>query len=253
MQKNLLKEKLSKGDAALGVIIQEPAFQITEILGLLGFDFLFIDCEHSPMSVESVAHLIRAAELRGITPLVRVPQNIPEIILRYLDVGVMGIIVPDMNSAEAAMKAVKAVKYPPVGERGLSGVRAADFGLKGPLGEYVKVANSETMVLGVLESREGVENIEGILGTEGFDGLYIGTNDLSKSLGVAGQTSHPLVLEAVNKILAAGKKRGKAIGGVVRAGETPKDYIANGFRMVVTSVNGLVISAGRQFLQSART
>ncbi len=253
MQKNLLKEKLSKGVAAAGVILGEPAVQTAEILGLLGFDWMFIDCEHSAMSLESVSQLVRAAELHGITPLVRVAQNVPEIILRYMDTGVMGIIMPGMDSAEVAKKAVAAVKYPPVGERGLSNVRAADYGLKGPLGEYVKVANAETMVLGVLESREGVANIGEILAVEGFDGVIIGTTDLSKSLGVPGQTSHPLVLEAMEKVLAVGKKTGKVIGGVVRAGETPKQYIDKGFRIVVTSANALLASATKQFLASARS
>lgn len=252
MKKNLLKEKLSKGGVAFGVIVQEPAAQIVEILGLLGFDFLYIDCLHSHMSLESVAQLVRAAELRGITPLVRVAQNVPEIILRYLDAGVMGIIIADMDNAEVARKAVRAVKYPPVGERGLSAVRAADFGLSGPLGDYVKIANAETMVSGVVESREGVEHIEEILGTEGLDSVSIGANDLSKSLGVPGQTSHPLVFEAMNKALAAGKKTGKTIGGLVRAGETPKQYMERGFRMISTTLFGLVSSSGRQFLQSAR-
>ena len=252
MKKNLTKEKLSKGGVAAGVLIQEPAIQVAEILGLLGFDWLLIDCEHSPMSIESVLQLVMASELRGITPLVRVPQNLPEIILRYMDVGAMGVMIPGIASEEEAQRAVRAVKYPPLGERGLAGVRVADFGLSGPLGEYVKTANSETMILGLVESREGVENIEKILGVEGIDGVFIGTNDLSKSLGVAGQTTHPLVLAAIDRILAAGNKTGKPVGGAVRPGETPKQYIQKGFRLVSTIVASLVTTAGKQFLESAR-
>ena len=89
MIRNLLREKLGKGETAFGALIEEPATQIAEILGLLGFNYLYIDCQHSPMSLESVAQLVQAAELRGMTPLVRVPQNLPEIIMRYLDVGAM--------------------------------------------------------------------------------------------------------------------------------------------------------------------
>lgn len=253
MRKNLLKEKFTKGGVAVGVTIHEPAFQIIEILGILGFDYINIDCQHSPMSVETVVQMIRTAEIRGITPLVRVPQNVTEIILRYLDAGAMGIFVADMNSGEEAKKAVRAVKYPPEGERGLAPVRTADFSLREPLGEYVKIANLETMVLGVLESREGVDNIEEILGTEGLDGVIIGTNDLSKSLGVPGQTNHPLVLKAVDKILAVGKKTGKVIGGPVRKGETPKQYFEKGFRFASVALVGLVVEAGRRFLESARS
>jgi 4-hydroxy-2-oxoheptanedioate aldolase len=252
MKKNLMKEKLQKGGRAVGAIIQDPAPQIVEVLGLLGFDWLFIDCEHSPMSLEEVGKLVMAAELRGITPLVRVPQNLPEIILRYLDVGAMGILIPGLETVEDAKIAVSGSKYPPEGVRGLAGVRGADFGLGGPLGEYVKIANRETMVLGVVESQKGVENIEEILDTEGIDGVSIGTNDLSQSLGVPGQTNHPLVVEAVDKILAAGKKKGKPVGGLIRGGETPKQYIEKGYQMLLTSVYSLIIGTGKQFLANAR-
>jgi 4-hydroxy-2-oxoheptanedioate aldolase len=252
VKKNLMKEKLRKGEIAVGVIVQEPSVQVVEILGLMGFDWLFIDCEHSSMSVEDVGRLVVAAELRGITPLVRVPQNLPEITLRYLDVGAMGIIIPGAETIEDAQKAVSGAKYPPEGERGLAGVRGADFGLGGPLGDYVKMANRETMVLAVVESRKGVEDIEDILETEGIDGVSIGNNDLSQSLGVPGQTNHPLVVEAIDRILAAGKKRGKPVGGLIRGGETPQQYIEKGYRMLLTSVYGLIIGAGKQFLANAR-
>ncbi len=252
MRKNLLKEKLQNGGIGIGVLIQDPAPQIVEILALLGFDWLFIDCEHSSLSIEEVGKLVMAAELRGITPLVRVPQNLPKIILRYLDTGVMGIFIPGMETAEDARAAVRGTRYPPEGDRGLAGVRGADFGLSGPLGDYVKVANRETLLLGVIESAKGVGNIEGILDTEGIDGVSIGTNDLSQSLGVPGQTNHPLVVEAIDKVLAAGKKRGKPVGGLVRGGETPRQYVDKGYQLVLTSLYGLVIGSGKPFLVNAR-
>jgi 4-hydroxy-2-oxoheptanedioate aldolase len=223
MEKNLLKEKLNKGNVVFGVGIRERAIEITEILGLLGFDYVNIDCLHSPMSVETVSLLIRAAELRGITPVVRVPRE-----------------------------AVKAVKYPPEGERGLSTVRAGDFGFRESLGEYSERANREIMVIGMVESRDAVENIDDILGTKGLDSVIVGTTDLSKSLGVPGQRNHPLVLEAVDKVLAAGKKLGRFIGHPVRVGEVPQQYIEKGFRLLSLNLHALVINAGKQFLENAR-
>jgi 4-hydroxy-2-oxoheptanedioate aldolase len=252
MIRNLLREKLEKGGVAFGALIEEPATQIAEILGLLGFDYLYIDCQHSPMSLESVAQLVKAAELRGMTPLVRVPQNLPEIIIRYLDMGAIGIIVADMDSVEEAQKAVRAAKYPPKGQRGLSPARAADFGLKESLGDYVMIANRETMVLGMIESKEGVERIDEILGTEGLDGVSIGTTDLSKSLGVPGQRNDPVVLEAVNKVILAARKRGKFIAISARRGENPKQYIEKGFNMITKSLSTLVVEACHQFLEQAR-
>lgn len=252
MMKNRLKEKLDSGQVAVGAVLAESSTATMEILGLLGFDFIFIDCEHSAMSVESVQNLIMAAELRRTTPIVRPPMNVPEIILRYMDAGAIGIAIPGMDSKEAAQTAVKAVKYAPIGERGLAGVRAADYGLSGSLGDYVELANQETMVFGVVESKEGVENISQILDTEGFDGVFIGTNDLSNSLGVPGQTTHPAVVEAIDIILEAGKAADKPICGIVRGGESPQEYIAKGYKMLNTSAAGLLIGAAKQFIKSVR-
>jgi 4-hydroxy-2-oxoheptanedioate aldolase len=252
MKKNLMKEKLSQGGVALGVLLQEPTIQATEILSLLGFDWILIDCEHSPMSIESVAQMIIAAELRRVTPLVRVPQNVPEIILRYMDVGAMGVMIPNVFSKVDVQKAVEATKYPPQGKRGLAPVRSADFGLTAPLGEYVKTSNLETMVLGLVESQEALLHVEEILETEGLDAIFIGTTDLSKSLGVPGQTNHPLILEAMEKVLAAGEKIGKPVGTAVGQGKSPKQYIGKGYRIVSTTLNSLIIEAGKQFMENAR-
>ncbi len=252
MRPNRLKEKLKRGEVAVGAFIWEPAFQIIEILGLLGFDYLYIDCQHSPMSVETVAQVVRTAELRGLTPQARVPQNLPEVILRYLDVGVMGIQVPDMDSAEVARRAVRAVKYPPEGERGLAPTRAADFGLAGSMDEYVKMANLETMVMGTVESKEGIENISEILETEGLDAISLGLSDLSKSLGVPGQRNHPLVLKSIDKVLAAAERAQKPVGVLVSGNESPKQYIEKGFRIVTKSISGFLVSGARQFLEEAR-
>ncbi len=118
MKKNMLKEKLESGQVVVGTVLTENSPSLMEILALVGFDFIFIDCEHSPLTVESVQNIIMAAELRGTTAIVRPPMNVSEIILRYMDVGAMGIAIPGMESGEAAQIAVKAVKYPPQGEKG---------------------------------------------------------------------------------------------------------------------------------------
>jgi len=248
-----MKRKIAQGKVALGANIQEVSIQSIEILSLLGFDYLNIDCLHSPLSLESIVQIVQTAELRGITPIVRVPQNVPEVILRYLDVGVMGIIIADMDNAEVAQKLVRAVKYPPEGDRGLGQVRACDYGLTESMAEYIKSANRETMALGVVESREGIDHIEEILSTPGLDGVIIGATDLSKSLGVPGQTNHPQVQQAINQILAAGKKTGKAIGMSLRKVESPKEMIDKGFSFVGIHLKTLLISAARKYLEEARS
>jgi 4-hydroxy-2-oxoheptanedioate aldolase len=252
MKKNLLKEKLNKGNIAIGVTMQEATVQSTEILGLMGFDYLNIDCQHFPMSIESVVPMVMAAELRGITPLIRMPQNVPEIFLPYLNAGVMGVLVDDVSSADDVRGAVKSVKYPPHGERLAAPVRAADFGMRIPLEDYVRIANRETMVMGIVKSRGGIERIEEILSVDGLDAVLIETSDLAHAFGVPGQRDHPWILDAVNETIDAGKRAGKAIGTHVRFGETPKQYIDMGFRIVSTSVPGLLVGAAMRFLENAR-
>jgi 4-hydroxy-2-oxoheptanedioate aldolase len=252
MKKNLLKEKLNKGNIAVGVTVQEATVQSTEILGLMGFDYCAIDCQHFPMSIESVVPIVMATELRGITPLIRLPQAVPEIVLPYLNTGVMGILVDDVNAADVIRRAVKSVKYPPQGERLAAPVRAADFGMRIPLEEYVRIANRETMVMGIVKSKEGIEHIGEILSVDGLDAVMLETADLAFSLGVPGQRDHPWVVDAVNETIAAAEKTGKAVGAHVRFGETPKQYVDMGFRIVSTSVPGLLVGAAMRFLENAR-
>jgi 4-hydroxy-2-oxoheptanedioate aldolase len=253
MRKNLLKEKLDKGLPVTSVLMQDPSMQALEILGIVGFDWVLIDCEHSAMSIETVAKLVLVAELRGIVPFVRVGENELETVLRYLAVGVMGIVVPGLSSPEDVKKAVAVVKYPPEGQRGLAPTRVADFGLVQPLPQYVRMANEETMIFGLLESREGVDRADEILGTKGLDGVLVGVHDLSNAYGVSGQIDHPLVEEAIEKVLQAGKRIGKPIGAGVYKGTTPKTLIDRGFRMVGAHVNGLITTAGKEFIESAHS
>ena len=252
MKKNVLKEKLNKGNIAVGVTVQEVSIQITEILGLMGFDYLAIDCQNFPMSIEGVVPVIMAAELRGITPLVRLSQDVPETIIPYLNTGAMGILVDDVNGPDVVRKAIASVKYPPEGERLAAPVRAADFGMRMPLEEYIRIANRETMVMGIVKSREGIERIEEILSVSGLDAVILETADLALSLGVPGQRDHPWVVDAVNETIAAAGKTGKAVGAHVRFGETPKQYVDMGFRIVSTSVPGLLVGAAMRFLENAR-
>ena len=253
MRRNTMKEKLQNGEVVSGVVLQDFSPFIVEIVALSGFDWLFIDCEHAPLTIENVNSLVVVSELRRIVPLVRTPANAPEVISRYLDTGAMGIIIPGINSKEAAERAVKATKYPPLGDRGLAGVRAADYGIGTSLAEYVKAANEETMVLGVLEDKQGVENVNSILDTPGFDGLIIGTNDLSRSFGFPGQTKHPKVLEVIDRVLEAGNKKKKPIGGAVRMDEDPQEYVQKGFKMLQITASALLQKSSKDFLKNARS
>ncbi len=250
MYTNKLKTILAEGKPVAGCMIQGYMPALAEIAGLAGFDFLFLDAEHSALSVTECENMIRAAESRAVVPLVRIPNNNSDTILRYLDCGAMGLILPGIANGEEARAVVRAAKYFPLGQRGLNGVRASDYGMTKPLSEYTADANRETMLLAIIENRDAIENIDDILATDGIDGIILGTSDLSQSLGVPGQGDHPLVLEAKARFIEAGKRSGKPFGTVVRAGESVDAYLAEGMKILMVNAYALFGGACKNFVKN---
>jgi 4-hydroxy-2-oxoheptanedioate aldolase len=252
MYKNPLKEKLQKGQAVAGCMIQGCFPALVEICGLAGFDFVFLDAEHGPLSPKDCEELVRAAEARGIVPLLRVPNADGDTILRYMDTGLMGVILPGVSTKEEAQQAVRAVKYHPEGNRGLNAVRASDYGMRAPLSEYVAEANRQTIVLAIIENVTAIANLEEILAVDGLDGVILGTADLSQSLGIPGQGKHPKVQAAYREFVDKGLKAGKPLGTVVRPGEAVKDYLAAGLTILLTSAYTLFGNEARRFVGEFR-
>ena len=126
---NQIKSKLAAGQVVVGSFVYVPSAELTEIIGLLGFDFVVIDMEHGPIDTKVAGDMVRAAELAGVTPIIRVTHNAQPLILRALDIGALGVHVPNVNETHEAQAAVASVKYPPQGQRGLADVRAARYGL----------------------------------------------------------------------------------------------------------------------------
>ncbi len=252
MYDNKLKKKLAAGQNVIGCIVQGALPALVEIAGLTGFDFVFIDAEHGPLSEGDCEELIRAAEARDIVPLVRVRENNAGLILRYLDAGAMGIILPGLKNKAEAEAAVRAVKYYPRGERGLSGTRSSNFGL-GSMKEYVQYANEQTMVLTIIENPEAVANMAEILSVDGLDAAIIGTSDLAQSLGFPGEGNRPEVQAAFDRAVAGGLPTGKAIGAVVRGGETSQDYFSKGLTIALTTSYGLLAGASKSFVAASRS
>ncbi|MBV9862809.1 MAG: siderophore biosynthesis protein SbnG [Alphaproteobacteria bacterium] len=204
MQENRVKRILREGGLALGTHVGGiPDPQIVEIIGLAGFDAAFIDMEHTSFDLRDVQLMVMAAERVGITPIVRTPGFDPAVILRLLDMGVQGIQVPHVDSAERAREAVRAVRYAPLGDRGMAaGSRAADYG-KTPLLEHMARSNREIILAAMIEDMAAVEQIEAIAAVEGVDLLAVGPSDLSRSLGVSGQPDHPKLVAAIDRVRAA--------------------------------------------------
>ncbi len=210
MFKNIIKEKIKAGEAVLGSFFNSSNPDIAEIMGAAGLDFIVIDCEHGPGTPDSVVNCIRAAELQGMTPIVRVTEDTRTGILRFLDIGAHGILVPQLESAEQAALVVQKAKYAPIGVRGMAVPRASTWGL----GEnYTARANEETMICVQCENKSCLDQIEEVAKIDNIDVIFLGPYDMSQALGIPGQIKHPMMLEAEKRILNAARAAGKA-GGI---------------------------------------
>ena len=252
MRKNLTKEKIKEGKKAYGVFVPMWCPAIVEIIGHIGFDFVILDAEHSPMSAESCEHMVRAADCVNITPIIRVGMNIRQNILRYLDIGALGVLMPQINSKAEVETVIESVKYPPEGRRGLAGVRAANYGLTGSLGDYVKEANRETMVIVQVETMQAVGNLKEILAVPGTDVIFIGPTDLSSAMGYPGQANHPEVQKMIDYLVDEIRTAGKAAGTTAYDLDTLRRCKERGFQYIAYSVGPMLAKSGREYLEAAR-
>jgi 2-keto-3-deoxy-L-rhamnonate aldolase RhmA len=223
---NKLKKKLKAGAVQYGVFVTSPCPEVVEVLALAGMDFVIIDQEHTAIGTETAVNMIRSAEICGITPIIRIQDHNPKTIGRCLDVGAQGIQIPMVNTAEEVEGIVKAMKYYPEGLRGMSGGRGTRWGC---IENYRDVHNRESMTVVMCESGEGVENIEKIVRVPGIDCVFIGTYDLSQSLGVPGETTHPRVEEAISRVLGVCGNAGVVPGIVAPSLELSRKRAAQGF------------------------
>ena len=252
MRVNDLKRKLANRQTVVGSFVYVPSSKLTEIIGLLGFDFVVIDMEHGPIDSSIAEDMVRAAELTGTTPLLRVTHNSPHLILRALDIGAQGVHVPEVATVEGARSAVASSKYGPVGCRGLAGVRAADYGLKQPLGDYPPVANRETMVIAHIESEQAVRNLDDLLTVDGIDVYYLGPEDISNSLGIPGQSKDPRVVRLVEDGIVKIVARGKTAGCIAADAATARRYVTLGARYIAAHAIRFMANSSKQFLSEVR-
>jgi len=199
---------IDAGDTARGCVLTSTDAALAELAGECGFDFAWIDFEHSPLAITDVAHLVMALRGTGCASFVRVPWNVNYLLKPVLDLAPAGVIIPMVNSGEEARRAVAACRYPADGgERGFALRRADGYG-KMPLGEYLEYTRREPLVIIQIEHREAVEKIDEILATPGVDSVCVGPFDLSASYGKPGDFTDPEVIAAIDlvreKTLAAG-------------------------------------------------
>lgn len=211
MLSNRVKRILGQGGLAIGTYCGQLAGPaIVEIIGHAGFDAAFIDMEHTPLDLSDVHVMTLAAERVGITPIVRTPGFDPAFILRLLDVGVQAIQVPHVSGVDGARAAVQAVRYPPLGDRGISGSnRACDYG-KVPLREHMERSNREVLLAVMIEDVQALEEIDAIAATDGVDLIAIGPADLGRAVGAGAEPDDPKLVVAVERVATAVREAGKA-------------------------------------------
>ena len=248
---NKLKRMLREGQLAFGAVSQLPSTALVEILGLAGFDFVFLDTEHGQYSIETAADMIRVAEGVGLTPLLRVAKNDETLILKALDLGAQGVVVPHIITKEDAIKAVQACKYGPGGSRGACPlIRTNRYGL-GQWDEYQEAADRETMVFALVEDMEAMPNIEQILDVEGLDAVVLGAFDMAVGSGHKGEVQHEEVVRALDKVLLECNTRGIPAMHVMTSGPNLQAWIDKGVRMICqTSESAVFANACESFLES---
>jgi 4-hydroxy-2-oxoheptanedioate aldolase len=252
MRANTMKAKLAAGQPALGLSVMIPSAQIVEMAGGLGFDWVLIDCEHGTITLETAELMIMAAEAGGITPIVRPRSKDPQDIVEAMDRGAAGVQVPHVASRADAVAAVAAVKFHPMGRRGLAaGTRASGYGYRGSAGDFVAAANRETLVCVQIEDEAAIGHVDEILGVEGVDVFFIGPSDLSQSMGYPGNPKAEPVAKAIDstlkKIVAAGK-----IPGMPATTDNLAAALARGVRYTYTHVPTLFANAAAAHLKAAK-
>ena len=237
--KNNFRKRLLDGELLIGTVVSIASSEVVEILVEAGFDWLFIDAEHSPMGPPEIQSLLQAID--AVCPgIVRVPAGREVDIKKALDAGAAGIIVPQINTAEEAARVVRYSKYEPLGSRGVGLTRAHRYGFE--FQRYMDHANEETAIILQAESAEAVRNIEGIIDVEGVDAILIGPFDLSASLGKMGKLDDPEVLAAMGKVEEACRKKKMPLGIFGMNAEAVKPFIERGFNLIAAGVDANFIA-----------
>lgn len=244
---NPVKKTLHEGKPVFGATITVNSVEIAAQAASMGFDFLWLEMEHSPITLETIRNMILATRGLPAIPITRVPINELWTAKRVLDAGSLGVIFPFTSTEELAKQAVEACRYPPIGRRG-SGASLATFRWPTSNG-YYDFADENILVVGIVEEKKALENIEAIAATPGLDVIFIGTSDLSFSLGLRGEQNHPKLDDAIIKILEVSKKHKKFVGRPAGNVEETKKYIHQGFQFfqAVSELN-LMAAGAEQFL-----
>ena len=238
-------QQLQAGERLAGTFVHFASAELVEIAGRAGYDFAVLDEEHGPLGQGDVAEMLRAGDAAALPCIVRLPHDHPKAILKALDLGAAGIMVPQVESAAQAARIASAAHFPPLGTRSLTAVvRAAGYASQAPV-DFAQSAEREVTVLAQIETGAGVAEAEAIAATPGVDMLFIGPTDLSAALGHPGNLEHPSVVRSIDAICAAAQHAGKPVGSFVSSREQVAFFRGRGVTLLATSVTTAVLRALR--------
>ena len=245
------KEWLGKNPFLLGTFVQTSDPTVVEILALAGLDFVLVDCEHGPLSVESMKRLMIASSAARIVPVVRVKQNNASLVMAPLDSGALGVQIPHIKTAEDARNAVTFAKYHPMGERGVNPhVRATRY-CPEDFQAYMKWSNENSLVVVQVEGVEGVDHIDEILEVKGLDVIFLGPYDLSQSVGFPGEVTHPAVVDRMKGVIQKAQHKGVAVGTFADNAQAAREWINLGIQYMVIGYETRMLFQGAKAAVSA--
>ncbi|UCG24066.1 MAG: 2,4-dihydroxyhept-2-ene-1,7-dioic acid aldolase [Chloroflexota bacterium] len=236
--KHSFRSRIAAGELLVGTMVTLNSPEVSELLAKVGFDWLFIDAEHSPLGPPEVQRIMQGAG-RQMPCLVRLPSAGEVPIKKALDSGAAGIIAPQINSAKAAEDVVRMAKYAPGGSRGVGVSRAHGYGLH--FQEYLSTANEELTVVAQAEHVEAVRNIESIVATPGIDAVFVGPYDLSASLGKPGQVDDPEVQAAIDRVTQVCIRAGMRLGVFGMRAAAVKPFIESGYTLIVAGIDTVML------------
>jgi 2-keto-3-deoxy-L-rhamnonate aldolase RhmA len=244
-----VKQKFREGRPVVGVTVMVPSVEVAARLASTGFDFLWVEMEHSPITLETLRNIVLATRGENTQIFARVPVNELWTAKRVLDQGVSGVIFPFTSTPDLAAQAAAACHYPPHGRRG-SGATFAEFCWPCQTG-YHDSADDCVTVIAIIEEAAAVDRIEEIAATPGIDALFIGTSDLSFSLGLRGEQSDPRLHDAVAKVLDAGRRHGKVVGRPCWQPDKIKDFVSQGFGLFQAPPDVVLLTnAAKDFIKT---
>lgn len=242
MRTNPLKQKLRTGQRAFGAMVFEfMSPGLPQLLVNSGAEFAMYCMEHTGLDYETLKNQIALCRGLPIVPLIRVPAGDYHFIARALDIGAMGVMVPMVETRAQAEHLVACTQYPPQGRRGAAFGFAHDDYAGGDIAAKIRIANERTLVIAMIETARGLENLDEIAATPGLDVLWLGHFDLTNFLGIPGQFDHPRYVEAVERIIAACRHNNLAPAFMAADEEWGRQYIAKGFRLIAAGLEQLML------------